>query len=49
VPIEDQTGRVFAAVAVHGPMQRLTLKTGLKYLPLLRDAAREMAATMSHS
>ena len=44
VPIRDSKGRFCAAVAVHGPTQRLSLDTARKRLPALRRAARKIEA-----
>jgi IclR family transcriptional regulator, acetate operon repressor len=45
VPVHDRAGRVCAVVAVHGPAPRMTLKTGLEYLPALRRAAKALSET----
>ncbi len=47
VPVLDPKGRVCAAVAVHGPAPRMSLKTGIAYLPALRKAAKAIEATLS--
>jgi DNA-binding IclR family transcriptional regulator len=46
VPVLDARRRVCAAVAVHGPAPRMTLKKGLEYLPALRRAALAIGATL---
>ncbi len=46
VPVRDPGGRMCAAVAVHGPAPRMTLKKGLGFLPAMRSAATEIAATL---
>lgn len=46
VPVNDLHGRICAAVAVHGPAPRMTLKKGLSFLPAMRRAANEIAATL---
>ncbi|MEO8188489.1 MAG: IclR family transcriptional regulator [Burkholderiaceae bacterium] len=46
VPVRDPRGRMCAAVAVHGPAPRMTLKKGHSFLPALRSAAAEIAATL---
>ena len=46
VPVRDSQGRICAAVAVHGPAPRMTLKKGQTFLPAMRRAADEMAATL---
>ena len=47
VPVRDQQGRMCAAVAVHGPAPRMTLKKGHSFLPAMQRAADEIAATLS--
>lgn len=47
VPVTDTNGRMYAAVAVHGPAPRMTLKKGMQYLPALRRAAGAIAATLT--
>lgn len=46
VPVCDPQGRMSAAVAVHGPAPRMTLKKGYSFLPAMRSAASEIAATL---
>jgi DNA-binding IclR family transcriptional regulator len=46
VPVQDAQGRVLAAVAVHGPAPRMTLKKGYSFLPAMQRAAGEIAATL---
>ena len=46
VPVHDPRGRLCAAVAVHGPAPRMTLKKGHSFLPAIRSAAAEIAATL---
>ncbi len=46
VPVRDPQGRMCAAVAVHGPAPRMTLKKGHTFLPAMRRAADEIAATL---
>jgi len=46
VPVSDAHGRMCAAVAVHGPAPRMTLKKGHSFLPAMRRAANEIAATL---
>ena len=46
VPVRDLHGRMCAAVAVHGPAPRMTLKKGHSFLPAMRRAADEIAATL---
>ena len=47
VPVHDAQRRMCAAVAVHGPAPRMTLKKGQSFLPAMRRAADEVAATLS--
>lgn len=47
VPVTDPRGRVCAAVAVHGPAPRMTLKKGFEFLPAMRRAAGEIAAMLA--
>lgn len=46
VPVLDLRRRISAAVAVHGPAPRMTLKKAYGFLPALREAAAAIAATM---
>ncbi|HUF82066.1 MAG TPA: IclR family transcriptional regulator C-terminal domain-containing protein, partial [Burkholderiales bacterium] len=45
VPVKDRSERVCAAIAVHGPAPRMTLKKGYQFLPALRRAADAVAST----
>ena len=47
VPVHDSQGRMCAAVAVHGPAPRMTLKKGYGFLPAMRGAAAAIAATLA--
>ena len=47
VPVRDARGRVCAAVAVHGPAPRMTLKKGYTFLPAMRDAAAAIGASLA--
>jgi DNA-binding IclR family transcriptional regulator len=47
VPVRDSRGRMCAAVAVHGPAPRMTLKKGYGFLPAMREAAAAIAATLA--
>ena len=47
VPVRDSRGRLCAAVAVHGPAPRMTMKKGFEFLPAMRRAADEIAATLA--
>src|SRR6266496_759707 len=46
VPVVDPRGRVCAAVAVHGPAPRMTLRKGYTFLPAMRRTAASIAATL---
>lgn len=46
VPVVDPLGRVCAAVAVHGPAPRMSLRRGYTFLPAMRRAAGAFAATL---
>lgn len=43
VPVRDARGRVCAAIAVHGPAPRMTLKKGVAFVPAMREAAAALA------
>lgn len=43
VPVSDERGRVWAAVAVQGPASRMPLAGALRHLPALRRAAAALA------
>ena len=45
VPVNDAHGRICAAVAVHGPAPRMTLRKGYTFVPALRRAAVALATT----
>jgi DNA-binding IclR family transcriptional regulator len=45
VPVRDTRRRMCAAVAVHGPAPRMSLRKGYGYLAHMRAAAAEIAAT----
>ena len=47
VPVTDSRGRVCAAIAVHGPAPRMTLKRGYEFVPAIRRAADAIAITFS--
>ena len=42
VPVTDEAGRFVAAIAFHGPVQRLSLETAISHLSLLQNAAVEI-------
>jgi DNA-binding IclR family transcriptional regulator len=39
VPVTDQAGRFIAALAVHGPKQRISIDRAIGYVGCLRKAA----------
>jgi DNA-binding IclR family transcriptional regulator len=47
VPVIDSRQHVCAAVAVHGPAPRMTLRKGYGFLPSMRRAATAIAATLA--
>lgn len=47
VPINDHTGRVCATLAIHGPTPRLSVDRAMDHLPILREAAERLEATIS--
>ena len=49
VPVTDPRGRVCAAVAVHGPAPRMSLRRGYAFLPAMRRAASAIATTLASS
>lgn len=46
VPVRDFHGRTCAAIAVHGPAPRMTLKKGHGFVPAMQCAATAIAATL---
>lgn len=46
VPVVEAKGRVYAAVAVHGPGSRMAPEKAMQYLPALRSAAAAIAETL---
>lgn len=46
VPIKDESGRLAATLAIHGPTQRMSIQDALEYAPLLREAAKELSTVM---
>lgn len=46
VPVRDARGRTCAAVAVHGPAPRMTLRKGYGFVPAMQDAAAAISATL---
>lgn len=49
VPIADPSGRYFAAVAMHAPASRASIRSAMESLPALHRAAATIAATMVSS
>lgn len=49
VPIADQTGRVYAALAIHAPSARMTIESAMKHVPTLRRAAEAIASILTPS
>ncbi len=47
VPVRDSEGRFLAALAVHGPTQRLTHEILMSYLDMMYDGAEKLAALHS--
>jgi DNA-binding IclR family transcriptional regulator len=47
VPVIDAQGRACAAIAVHGPAPRMTLRKGLQFVPALRRAAQAMSPALA--
>jgi DNA-binding IclR family transcriptional regulator len=46
VAVRDPRARICAAVAVHGPAHRMSLKKGYGFLPAMKEAAAAIAATL---
>lgn len=47
VPIKDASGRLLATLATHGPVVRMSFERALGHVPRLREAARELADTLT--
>jgi IclR family transcriptional regulator, acetate operon repressor len=47
VPVSDQHGRVYAALAMHAPSARLSIESSLKYVPAMRRAAEAISSVMT--
>ncbi|HEX6795972.1 MAG TPA: IclR family transcriptional regulator [Casimicrobiaceae bacterium] len=45
VPVRDANGRTCAAVAVHGPAPRMTLRKGYAFVAAMQEAAKAIADT----
>lgn len=43
VPVTDAAGRFFAALAVHAPLMRMTIDQAQSHVPVLREAAAQLA------
>jgi len=43
VPVTDAAGRFFAALAVHAPVMRMSLDQAMTHVPVLREAASQLA------
>ena len=48
VPILDEDGKILAALALHGPDQRLTSKSAIGFVPQMKAAADQLAKTWSY-
>lgn len=48
VPILDEDEKILAALALHGPDQRLSLKSAAAFVPQMQDAARKLAKNWSY-
>lgn len=44
VPVTDTAGRFFAALAVHAPVVRMNIDQAMTHVPVLREAASQLAA-----
>lgn len=49
VPIRDQEGNLYAALAMHAPTARLSLEHALEHVPVMKEAAEELSALMDDS
>ncbi|MGN6665791.1 MAG: IclR family transcriptional regulator [Trinickia sp.] len=47
VPVADQAGRVYAALAIHAPSSRMTVDSAMKHLPTLQRAAHAIASILT--
>jgi DNA-binding IclR family transcriptional regulator len=43
VPITDKQGRFYSSLAIQAPISRVSVDDKDKYLPLLREAARDLS------
>ena len=46
LPVRDKDGHLYAALAMHAPTARLSLEQALEHVPVMREAADELAALM---
>ncbi len=46
VPVRDRSGRYFASLAAHGPVQRLSLEKLVSLAPLLHDASERLTTVI---
>ena len=49
VPITDSLGRFCAGLATHAPTQRMTIRNAMAHVPVLREAAAELSATLQEA
>lgn len=47
VPVKDASGRLIATLASHGPVVRMSLERAMTWVPKLKKAAADIAATLS--
>jgi IclR family acetate operon transcriptional repressor len=43
VPIKDKHGRFYSSLAIQAPVSRISVDSGDRYIPLLREAAQELS------
>jgi DNA-binding IclR family transcriptional regulator len=43
VPIKDRQGRFYSSLAIQAPASRVSINNSDRYLPLLREAARDLS------
>ncbi|NNE80283.1 MAG: IclR family transcriptional regulator [Silicimonas sp.] len=46
VPVRDLSGRYFASLAVHGPVQRMTLDQAIDLAPMLSEASEKLTTVI---
>ena len=44
VPVRDKSGRYYASIATHGPVQRISHDDLMSYVPILTEAAEQLTA-----